>query len=560
MRRAVILLSGGLDSGVMAAYIQHIIMPATTKLHAISIDYGQRHSKEIKCAKGIAKHLFLEEHKIVNLRNLKGVLESSLTGHGVILTGAYNKITQFSTVVPNRNMIMLSVAAGYAQSIYADKLFYAAHYNDTRIYPDCRKEFVKALDSALYLSTIDRPVNLLAPFIDWTKADNVSWGLDHDFPFELTWSCYFGRKLACGECGTCAMKGQRVLMADFTRKPIEQVKEGDRIISFNEDTFSFEVATIKGVTYKGKRTVYPMLSNSEKVYLTLYHVVAAGNIGKNTIRWRKLETLKRKDATYYSYIWNTKYLSNDIDQYSLGYLRGLLEGDGSIEDRGVRFFQKDREAVSEFVWLYDKYIAPTKMKIIQQNGIYKARGGYGKKFLQKTKFRKDRNFLLGYIAGWIISDGCINYNKSNYNTHTTISQKADSKYLHHIRQALKELEIKYCEYTGLNKGKDMFNEEGVEMTQITFSKCWRIPLMYGGSKRRRILQVLGEHYKVTNLEKSEITVEWDKPLRDVDVYDLETSSGSFICEGFVVHNCIERLKAFKMNDIKDPIRYKRRHP
>lgn len=219
-KKAVILLSGGLDSGVMAAYVKHTIMPATTKLHAITINYGQAHRKEIKSAKNIADYLSLEEHRIVNLRKLGELLKSSLTGHSKIPKGKYSRKTQLSTVVPNRNMIMLSIAAGYAQSICADKLFYAAHFNDTRIYPDCRKEFVKALDSAIYLSTIDNPVTLIAPFIDWNKADIVSWGLEHNFPFELTWSCYLGKRLACGECSTC-IERLKAFEANGAKDPIK---------------------------------------------------------------------------------------------------------------------------------------------------------------------------------------------------------------------------------------------------------------------------------------------------------------------------------------------------
>ena len=200
--KVVVLLSGGLDSGVMTAFLKRDILPATCKIYALSFDYGQRHNKELDCARKLAKKLHIN-HKIVQIPQLKELLVSSLTGHGEIPTGEYDEKTQRSTTVPNRNMILLSMAAGYAQSIGASHLFYAAHTNDTRVYPDCRLEFVKALDTAIYLATIDQPVELHAPFKSWTKADIVAWGLEHNFPFELTWSCYMGKEKACGRCGTC---------------------------------------------------------------------------------------------------------------------------------------------------------------------------------------------------------------------------------------------------------------------------------------------------------------------------------------------------------------------
>lgn len=162
------------------------------------------------------------------------------------------------------------------------------------------------------------------------------------------------------------------------------------------------------------------------------------------------------------------------------------------------------------------------------------------------------------MAGWTISDGCVAYNKSNHSTHTIITQKSDSRYLKFIKSALKSLNIHFTEYTYLNKGKDMYKKEGVKVTQICFSKCWRIPLLYGGLKRKRILDTFADHYKVTVLDKQLIYVDLESSPKRQNVWDLTTSAGSFICEGFLVHNCIERLKAFEANGAKDPIKYRRK--
>ena len=107
-----------------------------------------------------------------------------------------------STVVPNRNMILLSVATGHALSIKAGQIAYAAHSGDHAIYPDCRNEFAEAMANVIMLADWER-VELIRPFVDWTKADIVRRGAELSVPFAKTWSCYKGGDLHCGRCGTC---------------------------------------------------------------------------------------------------------------------------------------------------------------------------------------------------------------------------------------------------------------------------------------------------------------------------------------------------------------------
>ena len=107
-----------------------------------------------------------------------------------------------STVVPNRNMILLSVATGHALSIKARQIAYAAHSGDHAIYPDCRNEFAEAMANAIMLADWEQ-VELIRPFVDWTKADIVRRGAELGVPFAKTWSCYKGGDLHCGRCGTC---------------------------------------------------------------------------------------------------------------------------------------------------------------------------------------------------------------------------------------------------------------------------------------------------------------------------------------------------------------------
>jgi 7-cyano-7-deazaguanine synthase len=107
-----------------------------------------------------------------------------------------------ATVVPNRNMILLSLAAGHAISIQYDTVAYAAHAGDHTIYPDCRPAFADAMEQALKLADWES-ISLFRPFVNWSKADLVKRGNEIGVPFEHTWSCYAGGEKHCGKCGTC---------------------------------------------------------------------------------------------------------------------------------------------------------------------------------------------------------------------------------------------------------------------------------------------------------------------------------------------------------------------
>lgn len=173
------------------------------ELKALSINYGQRHSKEIEYAESICKNLGVE-HRVANLESLSELLSgSALTSDDLeVPEGHYAEDNMKATVVPNRNMILLSVAAGWAISSEFDRVAYAAHSGDHAVYPDCRNEFADALDATIRLADW-REVSLYRPFVDCAKADLVKLGAELGVPFEKTWSCYKGLDLHCGRCGTC---------------------------------------------------------------------------------------------------------------------------------------------------------------------------------------------------------------------------------------------------------------------------------------------------------------------------------------------------------------------
>jgi 7-cyano-7-deazaguanine synthase len=197
--KAVILFSGGLDSTVL---VYHLINKGID-LKLLSIDYGQRHEKELKSSCEIAKYLNLK-HEILRLPMLNKLLGgSSLTDPSIPLPeGHYAEDSMKATVVPNRNMILLSLAAGHAISLQFDTVAYAAHAGDHTIYPDCRPEFAEAMDQALKLCDWNS-ISLYRPFVLLSKQDLVRKGKELGVPFEKTWSCYAGNDIHCGKCGTC---------------------------------------------------------------------------------------------------------------------------------------------------------------------------------------------------------------------------------------------------------------------------------------------------------------------------------------------------------------------
>jgi len=196
-KKAVVILSGGMDSTTLLYLVNK-----KYDTHCISFDYGQKHKKELHHAKATCEKLGVK-HKIVDLKVLSDVAPSALTRDDIkIPEGHYADENMKETVVPNRNMVMLSIATSYAISIKADKLFYGAHSGDHDIYPDCRKVFYSAIKTAIMLSDWHE-VELDAPFIDFDKGDIAILGKALDVDYALTWTCYNGREKACGKCGAC---------------------------------------------------------------------------------------------------------------------------------------------------------------------------------------------------------------------------------------------------------------------------------------------------------------------------------------------------------------------
>ena len=199
-KKCVVLLSGGLDSTVLM-----YSLIAEYEVWPLTIGYGQRHNREVLSARNVCEargDWLLKRWRYLDLSNLRFILPSALTGVGEVPRGEYDKEVMSLTVVPNRNMIFLAIAAGYAEGIDVEHVAYAAHTEDHYLYPDCRPEFVESCAKTIKLAT-DSKIELIEPFICMTKADIVLLGKKLVVPFKLTWSCYEDGGVHCGECSTC---------------------------------------------------------------------------------------------------------------------------------------------------------------------------------------------------------------------------------------------------------------------------------------------------------------------------------------------------------------------
>jgi 7-cyano-7-deazaguanine synthase len=195
--KAVCLVSGGPDSAVAAA----IAKKEGYELYCLSFNYGQIASKELESAKKITKALGAKEHRVVDISFLKDLYGSGVTAlldEGIPMPERFEQ----SVIVPFRNGIFLSIAAGYAAAIGADAIFYGAQGDDARFYPDCRQEFVSAISKAISSGT-ESKLSVRNPLADKTKADVIKLAVKFKVPLELTWSCYLNLKVHCGRCESC---------------------------------------------------------------------------------------------------------------------------------------------------------------------------------------------------------------------------------------------------------------------------------------------------------------------------------------------------------------------
>lgn len=206
---ALVVLSGGMDSVTALAWAAGV----HGRVDALTVDYGQRHRREIDAAKSQAAE-WADRHDVVDLSDVGRLLTgSALTDDVDVPTGHYADETMRQTVVPNRNAILASVAAGVAVARGHDAIVLGVHSGDHAIYPDCRPEFVDALTALLAVANY-QPVRVEAPFLHTDKTGILRIGHALGVDYAATWTCYVGADRPCAECGSCTERAEAFQQID----------------------------------------------------------------------------------------------------------------------------------------------------------------------------------------------------------------------------------------------------------------------------------------------------------------------------------------------------------
>jgi 7-cyano-7-deazaguanine synthase len=200
MSKHLIILSGGLDSATILGLIKNKY--PDDYVYGINFYYGQRHSREQDSAIKIADYYKIDLGFFDVTIIMSKFKKNALTGDILVPKGHYKDDSMKKTVVPFRNMIFISLVAGYASSNDFTDIYLGVHTGDHSIYPDCRPEFISVIRQSLLIGDYNQ-VKLNTPFLYDDKIKIVEKGLKLKIPYDLTWTCYEGKEKACGKCGSC---------------------------------------------------------------------------------------------------------------------------------------------------------------------------------------------------------------------------------------------------------------------------------------------------------------------------------------------------------------------
>ncbi|MBC7196319.1 MAG: 7-cyano-7-deazaguanine synthase QueC [Deferribacterales bacterium] len=205
MKKAVVLVSGGLDSCVTAAVAKDL----GYNLCLLHVNYGQLTEKrELRAFNDIAEYYKVKEKLIVDISYLKDIGGSALTDEKIdVEEGSLNRVGIPKTYVPFRNANILAIATSWAEVIACEKIFIGAVEEDSSGYPDCRKVFYEAFNNLLKVGVNpENNIEVITPLIELKKKDIVLLGKKLNAPLHLTWSCYKSEDLACGNCDSCFLR------------------------------------------------------------------------------------------------------------------------------------------------------------------------------------------------------------------------------------------------------------------------------------------------------------------------------------------------------------------
>lgn len=219
---AVVLVSGGMDSATAAFEAKH----RGYDLYFLHTTYGQQTAdKESECAQQLADYVDVADFLNIETDHLARIGASSLTDDSIDVNDVDLESDEIpSSYVPFRNANLLAMATSYAEANDCNAIFIGAHSEDYSGYPDCRPEFFDAFQQVINIGTKpETTIDLVAPFVDWSKTEIAEHGLDLDVPYEVTWSCYREEAPACGTCDACAYRLKAFQEADI-EDPIEYME------------------------------------------------------------------------------------------------------------------------------------------------------------------------------------------------------------------------------------------------------------------------------------------------------------------------------------------------
>lgn len=208
-RGSVVLLSGGVDSATCLA----IASRSSPPVHALTVGYGQRHLRELRAARAVARRFGVARHLVLDLP-LAPLLDSALTRpHRRLPASEPRPGTIPSTYVPARNTILLALALGYAESHRLGSIYLGANAVDYSGYPDCRGPYLRSFERTARLATKAgvlgrRTIRIRAPLLRLSKAEIVQLGTRLGVPWAQTWSCYAGGRVPCGRCASCRIRSR----------------------------------------------------------------------------------------------------------------------------------------------------------------------------------------------------------------------------------------------------------------------------------------------------------------------------------------------------------------
>jgi len=549
-------LSGGMDSGTLLGLLKS---EGYTKIYCLGFNYGSKHNKyEIEAAKKLAAY-YEADYQLIEMPFINQLFKSNLLQSGEdIPEGHYNDATMSKTVVPGRNIIFASILAGYAWSKGCNKIALGVHFGDHLVYADCRAEFIKSLDTCLYLGT-DRRVSVYAPFLEITKKEILKIGFDLGVPYVLTRTCYKSQDKSCGKC---VDENTLITMHDMSQKPIKDLVVGDCIWGIQQGEVKELVpAYITNIYDQGIRDTVT-IENEFKKTLTLtedHKCLSITSMSNNT----KYKSVKNILKSKYPYIFSFDFTIRDKD-FKEGWICGYLSHDAQF------YYQKEQKSEIDYLnikclcqdeieekevrqFLYENNIETFDSVHHANENIYKCFRIYKKDITQmitelihNSRNRND-NFKAGWLTGALDADGYYDSGSLRY-----FKSNGKKEHLELFTEFLNDLNIHYNQQKHdrgeMKIGGKTFNTTTTNVIIIGKKNIFKFPTILS----KRIKQ-----FKKLSIQTNKSKIKEISRGRS-RVMDITTTTGNFLANGMIVHNCgscRERLEAFESHDRIDPIEY-----